>query len=112
MVLFSIITIAKKQGNFAAILQYHPTAGEKYTSADLLAHSGIITMIDAAPAIAHNRVMIIGGETVFTGSFNFARAAEEKNAETLFVIRDKFLAARYTGIWQEHVQHSEVHAGK
>jgi len=44
MVLFSIITIAKKQGNFAAILQYHPTAGEKYTSADLLAHSGIITM--------------------------------------------------------------------
>jgi hypothetical protein len=44
MVLFSTITIAKQQGNFAATLQYHPTAGEKYTSADFLAHSGIITI--------------------------------------------------------------------
>ena len=107
MVFFSVITIAKKPGNFATILQYHPPAGEKYTSADFLAHSGIITMIDAAHAIAHNKVMIIDGETVFTGSFNFARPPED-----LLVTRDKFLAARYTENWQEHAQHSEVYSGK
>jgi len=56
--------------------------------------------------------MIIDGETVITGSFNFTRAAEEKNAENLLAIRDKNLAVRYAENWQEHAQHSEVYAGK
>jgi phosphatidylserine/phosphatidylglycerophosphate/cardiolipin synthase-like enzyme len=112
MPLFSIVTIAKKQGNFATILQYHPTAGEKYTPADFLAHSGIITMIDAAHAIAHNEVMIIDGETVITGSFNFTKAAEQNNAENLLVIHDDGkLAERYMKNWQDHEGHSEVYRG-
>ena len=41
--------------------------------------------------------MIIDGETVITGSFNFTKAAEEKNAENLLVIRDKALAMKYVG---------------
>lgn len=39
--------------------------------------------------------MIIDGETVITGSFNFTKAAEESNTENLHVIRDKKLAQRY-----------------
>ena len=85
---------------------------EKYTFADSLAHSGIMTMIDATHAIVHNKVMIMDGETVFTGSFNFARTAEEKNDENLLVIRDKLLGERYRVIWQEQAQHSEIYAGK
>jgi phosphatidylserine/phosphatidylglycerophosphate/cardiolipin synthase-like enzyme len=34
-------------------------------------------MIDSAHAIAHNKIMIIDGETVITGSFNCTKAAEE-----------------------------------
>jgi len=56
--------------------------------------------------------MIIDGETVITGSFNFTKAAEEKNAENLLVIHDKKLAERYTKNWQDHAQHSEVHIGR
>ena len=52
--------------------------------------------------------MIIDGETVITGFFNFTKAAEEKNAENLLVIRDRKLAEGYTKNWQEHAQHSEV----
>jgi phosphatidylserine/phosphatidylglycerophosphate/cardiolipin synthase-like enzyme len=63
-------------------------------------------------AIAHNKVMIIDGETVITGSFNFTKAAEESNAENLLVIRDKKLAERYIKNWQEHERHSEVYIGK
>jgi phosphatidylserine/phosphatidylglycerophosphate/cardiolipin synthase-like enzyme len=85
---------------------------EKYSSADFLAHSGIRTLIDSAHAIAYNKVMIIDGETVITGSFNFTRAAEEKNAENLPIIRDKAFAERYTNNWQEHAQHSEVYTGR
>ena len=85
---------------------------EKYTDADFLAHAGIPTMIESAHAIVHNKVMVIDGETVITGSFNFTRAAEGKNAENLLVIHDRKLAERYSRNWQEHAQHSKVYAGK
>lgn len=68
--------------------------------------------IDAAHAIAHNKVMIIDGETVITGSFNFTKAAEEKNAENLLVIHDRALATKYMENWKEHAGHSAVYERK
>jgi phosphatidylserine/phosphatidylglycerophosphate/cardiolipin synthase-like enzyme len=56
--------------------------------------------------------MIIDGQTVITGSFNFTKAAEENNAENLLVIRDRKLAERYTKNWREHERHSEVYVGR
>src|SRR5215211_8332763 len=56
---------------------------EKYSSADFLANQGVPTLIDATHAISHNKVMVIDGETVLTGSFNFTKAAQEKNAENV-----------------------------
>ncbi len=72
-----------------------------------LLDAGIPVRIDAAHAIAHNKVMVIDGETVITGSFNFAKAAEERNAENLLVIRDKVLADRYNANWHQHQAHSQ-----
>jgi len=80
--------------------------------ADSLAHAGIPTKIDAKHAIAQNKVMVIDGEVVITGSFNFTKAAKESNAENLPVIRDKGLAARYAENWKEHEKHAEVYVGK
>jgi phosphatidylserine/phosphatidylglycerophosphate/cardiolipin synthase-like enzyme len=51
-------------------------------------------------------------EKNITGSFNFTKAAEEKNAEILLIIHDKKLAEIYTKNWQEHEKHSEVYVGK
>jgi hypothetical protein len=51
--------------------------------------------------------MVIDGEVVITGSFNFTKNAEENNAENLLVIRDKGLAEKYTANWQTHREHSE-----
>jgi phosphatidylserine/phosphatidylglycerophosphate/cardiolipin synthase-like enzyme len=56
--------------------------------------------------IAHNKVMVIDGETVITGSFNFTKAAEEKNAENLLIIRDRRLDELYAKNWLEHAQNS------
>ena len=42
-----------------------------------------LKIIDDEHAKAHNKVMIIDGETVITGSFNFSKAAEQNNAENL-----------------------------
>jgi len=61
---------------------------EKYSAATFLVHAGIQTLIDDQHAIAHNKVMVIDSATILTGSFNFTKAAEEKNAENLLVITD------------------------
>jgi phosphatidylserine/phosphatidylglycerophosphate/cardiolipin synthase-like enzyme len=79
----------------------------KYKSATFLANAKIPTFIDARHAIAHNKIMINDRETVITGSFNFTRAAEEKTAENLLIIRSKELAALYIDNRNKHREHSE-----
>ena len=93
------------------ILDRKETAA-KYSSADFLAHAGIVTLIDGKHAIAHNKVMVIDGLAIITGSFNFTTAAERQNAENLLVIHDRALAARYTENWQSHAAHSTRYAGR
>ena len=75
--------------------------------ASLLAESGISVSVDAVHVIAHNKVMVIDGQTVVTGSFNFTFAAEKHNAENLLIIQDRALAERYTDNWHKHREHSE-----
>jgi phosphatidylserine/phosphatidylglycerophosphate/cardiolipin synthase-like enzyme len=58
-------------------------------------------------ARAQNKVMVIDGATVITGSFNFTKAAEEHNAENLLVLEDKALASRYAENWRAHADHSD-----
>ena len=82
---------------------------EKYSEADFLQHEGIPTYIDARHAIAHNKIMIIDGQTVITGSFNFTKAAEANNAENLLVIGDPALAGKYLTNWKAHLAHSEAY---
>ena len=85
---------------------------EKYTSATFLANSGIPTYIDDKHAIAHNKIIIVDRTTVITGSFNFTKAAEEKNAENLLIITSADMAKPYLENWMEHKEHSEVYQGR
>jgi phosphatidylserine/phosphatidylglycerophosphate/cardiolipin synthase-like enzyme len=85
---------------------------EKYSSADFLANQGVPTFIDANHAIAHNKVIVIDGETVLTGSFNFTKAAQDNNAENLLILRDPTLAVQYTQNWDAHRQHSQPYVGR
>jgi phosphatidylserine/phosphatidylglycerophosphate/cardiolipin synthase-like enzyme len=55
-------------------------------------------------------VTVIDGETVLPGSFN--KAAQEKNAENVLIIRDPALAAPYTQNWQVHAQHSQPYVAR
>ena len=93
---------AHKRGIKVEIILDKSQRRDQYSSADFLANSGMSVKIDSQHAIAHNKVMVIDGETVITGSFNFTKAAEDNNAENLLVIHDKKLAERYTKNWQEH----------
>jgi phosphatidylserine/phosphatidylglycerophosphate/cardiolipin synthase-like enzyme len=86
--------------------------GEKYSSADFVQHAGIPIWIDAKHQIAHNKIMIIDGATVITGSFNFTKNAEQSNAENLLVIRSPELATKYASNWDAHLEHSEKYERK
>ena len=76
-----------------------------YTGATFLKNEGIPVWIDDKHAIAHNKVMVIDEDIVITGSFNFTKAAEEKSAENLLIIRDASLAKIYLTNWKKHQEH-------
>jgi len=72
-----------------------------------LAAAGAGVYIDARHAIAHNKVMVIDGRTVVTGSFNFTKNAELKNAENLLILDSPELARLYREEWEKHWWHSK-----
>jgi phosphatidylserine/phosphatidylglycerophosphate/cardiolipin synthase-like enzyme len=75
---------------------------EKYSGAVFLQHAGIPTVIDERPAIAHSKILIFDQQTVLTGSFNFTKAAQERNAENLIIIRgDDNVVSKYTANWND-----------
>jgi len=106
------IVDAHKRGVEVRVILDKSQRTERYSSADFLANAGVPVAIDAKHAIAHNKIIILDGLTVITGSFNFSKAAEEKNAENLLLITDAALAARYLENWNEHAAHSEPYQGK
>ena len=103
---------AKDRGVDVRVILDGGVTSHQYSPADFFANSGVDVKLDYAHALAHNKVMIIDGETVITGSFNFTKAAETKNAENVLVIRDKDLAARYAENWRKHEAHSVVYRGR
>jgi len=59
----------------------------RYSGATYLLNAGIPVYIDERPAIAHNKIIIVDRSEVITGSFNFTKAAQERNAENLLMLR-------------------------
>ncbi|MGH8398524.1 MAG: phospholipase D family protein [Gammaproteobacteria bacterium] len=56
--------------------------------AAVIASEGIPVWIDASVRIAHNKVMIVDGEDLITGSYNFTYSAAYNNAENLLYIQN------------------------
>ena len=79
----------------------------KYSAATFLNNFGIQPRIDAEHVIAHRKVIVIDSRTIIIGSFNFTKAAEEKNAEHMLVLTDApDLAAAYEANIRMHASHA------
>jgi phosphatidylserine/phosphatidylglycerophosphate/cardiolipin synthase-like enzyme len=103
---------AHKRGVAVKVILDDGQKTEKYSSADFLQHAGITVLIDSRHANAHNKIMLLDGRVVITGSFNFTKNAEEKNAENLLIIRDEPMAEIYASNWKLHAEHSEPCTGR
>jgi phosphatidylserine/phosphatidylglycerophosphate/cardiolipin synthase-like enzyme len=72
--------------------QYSANIGTEF---DHLLEGGLPVRLDGNPNHMHHKVIIIDGQTVITGSYNFSANAEETNDENLLVIHSPDVAALY-----------------
>ena len=68
---------------------------------NLVAGAGIPLRTNDRYAIMHDKIIIVDGHTVETGSFNFTRAGARTNSENVLVVREMpEVARRYLFHWQ------------
>ena len=77
-----------------------------------IARAGVPVWLDGEHQGAHNKVMVIDAgrpnAQVITGSYNFTRAAQHKNAENVvFISGNDALVRQYAANWQRHQAHSQ-----
>ena len=71
------------------------SAGSRYSRHKYLNERGANIYIDGNPNTMHHKVIVVDGELVMTGSYNFSASAEEKNDENLIVIHSPKIAAMF-----------------
>lgn len=72
--------------------QVHSNRGSEYGR---LRAAGLNVRLDGNPGLMHHKVIVIDGETVITGSYNFSASAEKRNDENLLILHHPALAVAY-----------------
>jgi phosphatidylserine/phosphatidylglycerophosphate/cardiolipin synthase-like enzyme len=57
--------------------------------------------LDGNPRNMHHKVIVIDGEIVVVGSFNFSESADKSNDENLLIIYNRAVAARFEEEFQK-----------
>jgi len=80
---------------------------DPYSAARYLVEARVPVWLDDRHTVAHNKVVLIDGDVIITGSFNFTNAAERDNAENLLIIHgDQKLVRAYSENFTKHLGHS------
>jgi phospholipase D len=90
---------AKKRGVKVFVLLDQSNMNDHYSQISELQRAGIEVRIDRVNGIAHNKIIIIDERKVLTGSYNFSKAADQRNVENLVLIEDKQVAEIYLKNW-------------
>jgi phosphatidylserine/phosphatidylglycerophosphate/cardiolipin synthase-like enzyme len=108
---FALIEAKRRGVDVQVIADAEQTRKLESSKIPLLVQSGLKVWLDEQHQSAHNKVMLIDGESanpvLVTGSMNFTYAAQFKNAENLLILRgNKPLTEAYIANWQRHKQHA------
>jgi phosphatidylserine/phosphatidylglycerophosphate/cardiolipin synthase-like enzyme len=95
---------AHLKGVSVMVLADKSQEGSRYSQIPLLARTGIEVRVDDQVSIAHNKVMLIDGRILISGSYNYSPSAEKRNAENLLIIRDHGIIAAYRENWHRRKQ--------
>ena len=77
------------------VLDERQAATSRGNDYETLRRAGLDVHLDGNPYAMHHKVIIVDGETVIFGSYNFTRSAETRNDENLLIVHDPLLAARF-----------------
>ena len=92
---------AHKRGVDVRVLADSKANQRAYSAVTFLANQGVPVRTNDHYAIFHHKFMVIDGEDVETGSFNYSAAAASRNAENVLFLRNvRELAAQYGAEWQ------------
>lgn len=85
--------------DFVANPQGQRRARSRYSGATYMDNAGVPVWIDDAPAIAHNKLLVIDRHLVIGGSYNYTLAAERRNAENVTFIDSPEVAEWFLANW-------------
>jgi phosphatidylserine/phosphatidylglycerophosphate/cardiolipin synthase-like enzyme len=88
------------------VIQDGPTAANNFDVIPVLLKGGVTVRGNKAHRIFHHKVMIIDGDIVVTGSYNFTNSAEKSNAENMIILRSAPLAQQYYKNFISHWERS------
>lgn len=101
---WALISAAHRGVTVVVVVDGHHAPSKTFREA-LAAQRGTL-LLDLNHRILHDKVIIVDGFWLLTGSFNFSRAAESYNAENLLTIGDATLASSYESEFVRHQSHS------
>lgn len=87
------------------IVDRHEQGGPGST-AGKIKKAGVLTRVDRAHALMHNKYAVIDDSIVITGSMNWTTSGDAKNAENTLIIENPDLAKIYQEDFAKHLNHS------
>jgi phosphatidylserine/phosphatidylglycerophosphate/cardiolipin synthase-like enzyme len=93
---------AKARGLDVRVVVDKSQATGKYSAATFLANHAVMVRVDGEYQLQHQKVVIVDGASVETGSYNFTASARDRNSENVIIIRNApELAVRYEANWEK-----------
>jgi len=89
------LVAAKRRGVDVAVVMDADQAGRRYSGAQFLANQGVPVFLVNRYQAMHHKFAVIDSDQVLLGSFNWTRAAEQKNAENVNLITSAEVAQVY-----------------
>ena len=100
---------AKDRGLDVRVVVDRSQSSGKYSAATFLANHGMSVRVDGEYQLQHQKIMVVDGVSVETGSYNFTASARDRNSENVLIVRDApDLAARYEANWEKMWEESVV----
>lgn len=78
---------AKQRGVDVRVLADKESNMNQYSGLTYMANKGVPVRLNDRYAIMHNKYIVVDGQDVETGSFNYTQAAASKNAENALLLR-------------------------
>jgi phosphatidylserine/phosphatidylglycerophosphate/cardiolipin synthase-like enzyme len=102
---------SKKRGVDVKVILDQSQEKMAYGRWPVMQKGGVKVFFDRDHEIANSKIILIDDRTIITGSYNFTKAAEEKNAENIVVIEnDAELFTKFKANFEQHLGHS--HSGR